>query len=98
MRRFYRLDLQPDLFGCTLLMKQCGRVGTQGRMVAESFASEEPAAVAMQRQAERTKRPVGTGVQLTGRVRRFRNNIVQDFLEGYFIWHGAAKRTALPVS
>jgi predicted DNA-binding WGR domain protein len=36
MHRFYRLDIQPDLFGRMLLMKQWGRVGTHGRMVAES--------------------------------------------------------------
>ena len=32
MHRFYRLDIQPDLFGRVLLMKQWGRVGTQGRI------------------------------------------------------------------
>jgi predicted DNA-binding WGR domain protein len=40
MCRFYRLDIQPDLFGRILLVKQWGRVGTQGRMVAESYESE----------------------------------------------------------
>ena len=47
MHRFYRLDIQPDLFGRVLLMKQWGRVGTQGRMVAESYESEAIAAVAL---------------------------------------------------
>jgi predicted DNA-binding WGR domain protein len=56
MCRFYRLDVQPDLFGRVLLMKQWGRVGTQGRMVAESYESEALAAVALQRQAERKRR------------------------------------------
>jgi predicted DNA-binding WGR domain protein len=37
MCRFYRLDVQPDLFGRVLLMKQWGRVGTEGRMMMESF-------------------------------------------------------------
>jgi predicted DNA-binding WGR domain protein len=37
MCRFYRLDVQPDLFGRVLLMKQRGRVGTEGRMMMESF-------------------------------------------------------------
>jgi predicted DNA-binding WGR domain protein len=58
MCRFYRLDIQPDLFGRVLLMKQWGRVGTHGRMVAESFETEALAAVALQRHAER-KRPRG---------------------------------------
>ena len=56
MCRFYRLDIQPDLFGRVLLMKQWGRVGTQGRMVMESFESEAPALAALQRQAERKRR------------------------------------------
>ena len=56
MRRFYRLDIQPDLFGRIMLMKQWGRVGTEGRMQAESFESEELAVDAMQRQAERKRR------------------------------------------
>jgi predicted DNA-binding WGR domain protein len=37
-------------------MKQWGRVGTQGRMMAESYDSEALAAVALQRQAERKRR------------------------------------------
>ena len=56
MHRFYRLDVQPDLFGRMLLMKQWGRVGTQGRMVAESFESAELALAALQRQAVRKRR------------------------------------------
>ena len=27
MRRFYRLDVQPDLFGGVLLVKEWGRIG-----------------------------------------------------------------------
>jgi len=27
MRRFYRLDVQPDLFGGVLFMKEWGRIG-----------------------------------------------------------------------
>ena len=56
MRRFYRLDVQPDLFGGVLLVKQWGRIGTSGRIVDESYDSEALAADAMQRQAERKRR------------------------------------------
>ncbi len=56
MRRFYRLDVQPDLFGGVLLVKAWGRVGTRGRVVGESYDSEALAAGAMQRQAERKRR------------------------------------------
>ena len=37
MRRFYRLDMQPDLFGGVLLVRQWGRIGAEGRSVAEHF-------------------------------------------------------------
>jgi predicted DNA-binding WGR domain protein len=56
MQRFYRLDVQPDLFGGVLLVKQWGRIGTRGRIVDESYQSEALAADAMQRQAERKRR------------------------------------------
>ena len=56
MRRFYRLDVQPDLFGGVLLVKQWGRIGTRGRIVDESYQSEALATDAMQRQAERKRR------------------------------------------
>jgi predicted DNA-binding WGR domain protein len=56
MCRFYRLDIQPDLFGRVLLMKQWGRVGTQGRMMIESFESEALATAALQRHADRKRR------------------------------------------
>jgi hypothetical protein len=32
--RFDRLDMQPDLFGGVLLVKEWGRIGARGRMVA----------------------------------------------------------------
>jgi predicted DNA-binding WGR domain protein len=37
-------------------MKQWGRVGTQGRMMMESFDSETLALAALRRQAERKRR------------------------------------------
>ena len=33
MSRFYRLDVQPDLFGGVLLMKEWGRIGARGRIM-----------------------------------------------------------------
>ena len=35
MSRFYRLDVQPDLFGGVLLVKEWGRIGARGRTVSE---------------------------------------------------------------
>jgi predicted DNA-binding WGR domain protein len=45
MRRFYRLSIESDLFGGALLMKQWGRIGARGRVVAERYDSEAPIAV-----------------------------------------------------
>jgi predicted DNA-binding WGR domain protein len=56
MHRFYRLDVQPDLFGGVLLVKEWGRIGAHGRMLAEPYDSEALAAVALQRQAARKRR------------------------------------------
>jgi predicted DNA-binding WGR domain protein len=50
MRRFYALDVQPDLFGGVLLMKQWGRIGTKGRITAERFETADLAALALSEQ------------------------------------------------
>ena len=56
MRRFYRLDMQPDLFGGIFLMKQWGRMGTRGRIMAERFDDADQAAIALSRQFSRKQR------------------------------------------
>jgi predicted DNA-binding WGR domain protein len=49
MRRFYRLDIQPDLFGGFLLLKQWGRIGAHGQIKAERYDNEAPALAALHR-------------------------------------------------
>ena len=56
MRRFYRLDVQPDLFGGVLLMKEWGRIGARGRVMAERYDNKALALDALRRQAERKRR------------------------------------------
>jgi predicted DNA-binding WGR domain protein len=56
MRRFYSLDVQPDLFGGFAVVKVWGRIGARGRMIDELHETEALAASAMQRQAERKRR------------------------------------------
>jgi predicted DNA-binding WGR domain protein len=56
MRRFYQLDIEPDLFGGVMLMKAWGRIGARGRVTAERFESEAPALAALQKQADRKQR------------------------------------------
>ena len=50
MHRFYRLDIQPDLFGGFLLMKQWGRIGARGQIKAERYDAEVPALAAAGRE------------------------------------------------
>ena len=50
MRRFYRLDVQPDLFGGVLLLKQWGRIGARRRIMAERYDDEALAVTTLQRQ------------------------------------------------
>jgi predicted DNA-binding WGR domain protein len=56
MARFYTLDVQRDLFGSIVLVKEWGRIGARGRMVGEMHATEALAMAALQRQAERKRR------------------------------------------
>ena len=56
MARFYTLDVQRDLFGAVVLVKEWGRIGARGRMVGELHATEDLAMAALQRQAERKRR------------------------------------------
>lgn len=60
MRRFYRLDMQLDLFGGVLLVRQWGRIGARGRIVAERFGSVALAADALEKHAQqKTRRGYG---------------------------------------
>jgi predicted DNA-binding WGR domain protein len=56
MRRFYRLDVQPDLFGGFGVVKEWGRIGARGRMMDEWHMTELEARAAMRRMAERKRR------------------------------------------
>jgi predicted DNA-binding WGR domain protein len=53
---FYRLDLQPDLFGGFAVVKEWGLIGTRGRMMDEWHMTEAQALAALRRQAERKRR------------------------------------------
>jgi predicted DNA-binding WGR domain protein len=50
MRRFYQLDIQPDLFGAWCCMREWGRIGSPGRVRSAAFATIAAAAVALDRQ------------------------------------------------
>ncbi|TIU63358.1 MAG: WGR domain-containing protein [Mesorhizobium sp.] len=58
MRRFYMLAIQPTLFGGASVIRNWGRIGTNGQSMMETFDSEDDAASASMR-LERTKRRKG---------------------------------------
>ena len=63
MRRFYRMDVQPDLFGAWCFIREWGRIGRAGqvRMVSYATAAEahEPICPPAARQgAARLSRPI----------------------------------------
>lgn len=58
MRRFYVLAIQPTLFGGASVIRNWGRIGTNGQSKMETFDCEEEAEAASRR-LERTKRRRG---------------------------------------
>jgi predicted DNA-binding WGR domain protein len=56
MRRFYRIEIETDLFGGALLVKQWGRIGKCGRIVAKRYADAALAAEALQKQIDLKRR------------------------------------------
>ena len=56
MRRFYCLDVQPDLFGAWCLVRAWGRIGRSGQLHSMPCASEAEARAALDRQRRRKER------------------------------------------
>jgi predicted DNA-binding WGR domain protein len=52
MARFYRLDVQPDLFGGWVLWREWGRIGQGGTVRHESFADQQAAEDAQRRMTQ----------------------------------------------
>lgn len=48
MRRFYRMSLQPDLFGGVDLIREWGRMGRRGQSLVERHRCEADAIASMQ--------------------------------------------------
>ena len=56
IRRFYSLMIERDLFGTVRLMRNWGRIGTNGQELVETFASEEEAGQALEAVARAKRR------------------------------------------
>jgi predicted DNA-binding WGR domain protein len=50
MFRFYRLDIQPDLFGNHCLIREWGRIGRSGQVRSVPFPTGEAAQYALHKQ------------------------------------------------
>lgn len=50
MHRFYRLDIQPDLFGQWCFIREWGRIGTTGRECSMPFPTPQEAETALHQQ------------------------------------------------
>ena len=53
--RFYRMEVWPDLFGHVLLLRQWGRIGTEGRRRLDSHRDQGAAINALARLAIRKR-------------------------------------------
>lgn len=60
MRRFYSLSLQPTLFGEVTLIRNWGRIGTNGQAMMQTFSTAEQAEMTYER-LERSKKRRGYG-------------------------------------
>ena len=56
MYRFYRLDVQPDLFGQWCLMREWGRIGSSGQTRSIPFPSPTEAKAALDKQRRAKER------------------------------------------
>lgn len=57
MRRFYRMSVQPDLFGGACLVREWGRIGFRGQMLIEQHDDEGKAVTALMKlSATKTRR------------------------------------------
>lgn len=50
MHRYYRMDVQPDLFGKWCLMREWGRIGGGGQVRSVPFPTPAEAEAALHRQ------------------------------------------------
>ena len=56
VRRFYRMTVQRDLFGCSSLVRVWGRIGTRGRVMVNTHADEGRAITALMALADEKRR------------------------------------------
>jgi predicted DNA-binding WGR domain protein len=56
MSRFYRLDVQSDLFGQAYFMREWGRIGRRGQVRTTAYPTTAEAEAALERHRRRKER------------------------------------------
>jgi predicted DNA-binding WGR domain protein len=56
MHRYYRLDVQPDLFGAWCFIREWGRIGRAGQVREIAYPTPTEAQAALDRQRRRKER------------------------------------------
>jgi predicted DNA-binding WGR domain protein len=56
MQRFYRMDIQRNLFGEWCLLREWGRIGSNGQMRSLPFSTARDAEAALEKQRCREER------------------------------------------
>lgn len=56
LHRYYRLDVQPDLFGAWCLIREWGRIGQGGQARSTPYPTVEAAQTALERQRRHKER------------------------------------------
>jgi len=56
MHRYYRMDVQPDLFGKWCVMREWGRIGSTGQMRSEPFPTPAHAEATLDKQRKAKER------------------------------------------
>lgn len=56
LHRYYRLDVQPDLFGAWCLIREWGRIGQGGQRRSTPYPNAAQAQAALERQRRRKER------------------------------------------
>jgi predicted DNA-binding WGR domain protein len=56
LHRFYRLDVQPDLFGAWCFVREWGRIGSAGQVRAVPYPTPSEAQTALEQQRRAKER------------------------------------------
>jgi predicted DNA-binding WGR domain protein len=68
LRRFYEMDVQPDLFGEWRFIREWGRIGTTGQTRNVLYSSVAQAEAALERQRRRKQRRGYTALNAISRT------------------------------